>query len=39
VGGLEPSRASSLPATFNDITYSAGPGSGWTFLALTGRRS
>ena len=30
------SRRSSLPAGFTDLTYSAGPGSGWTFLALTG---
>jgi hypothetical protein len=36
VGGLDAFAASSLPATFDDITYSAGPGSGWTFLALTG---
>jgi len=36
VGGLGAFAASSLPATFNDIGYSAGPGSGWTFLALTG---
>jgi SSS family solute:Na+ symporter len=36
VGGLEAFASPSLPATFNDFTYSAGPGSGWTFLALTG---
>ena len=36
VGGLEAFAAAALPATYDDITYSAGPGSGWTFLALTG---
>ena len=36
VGGLGAFAAASLPATYDDITYSAGPGSGWTFLALTG---
>jgi solute:Na+ symporter, SSS family len=36
VGGLGAFASPSLPATFNDFTYSAGPGSGWTFLALTG---
>jgi SSS family solute:Na+ symporter len=36
VGGLQAFASPSLPATFNDNTYSAGPGSGWTFLALTG---
>jgi solute:Na+ symporter, SSS family len=36
VGGLEAFASPSLPSTFNDFTYSAGPGSGWTFLALTG---
>src|SRR5688572_1404989 len=36
VGGLESFASPSLPSTFNDFTYSAGPGSGWTFLALTG---
>ena len=25
-----------LPSWFGDFTYSAGPGSGWTLLALTG---
>lgn len=35
VGGLEP-LFSAVPATFGDITYSAGPGSGWTLLFLTG---
>jgi SSS family solute:Na+ symporter len=35
-GGLEALASPSLPAGFTDITYSAGPGSGWTFLALTG---
>jgi SSS family solute:Na+ symporter len=36
VGGLEAFAAPGLPATFTDPAYSAGPGSGWTFLALTG---
>jgi SSS family solute:Na+ symporter len=36
VGGLEAFASPALPSTFNDFTYSAGPGSGWTFLALTG---
>ena len=36
VGGLEAFASPALPATFTDFTYSAGPGSGWTFLALTG---
>jgi SSS family solute:Na+ symporter len=36
VGGLAAFASPSLPATFNEMTYSAGPGSGWTFLALTG---
>jgi SSS family solute:Na+ symporter len=36
VGGLEAFTSAALPSTFTDITYSAGPGSGWTFLALTG---
>lgn len=35
VGGLN-SLFSALPPAFSDITYSAGPGSGWTLLALTG---
>jgi solute:Na+ symporter, SSS family len=35
-GGLAALADPSLPATFTDFTYSAGPGSGWTFLALTG---
>jgi SSS family solute:Na+ symporter len=35
VGGLGAAFAA-LPATAGDITYSAGPGSGWTLLALTG---
>jgi SSS family solute:Na+ symporter len=34
VGGAD--AFASLPATFTDITYSTGPGSGWTLLALTG---
>lgn len=34
-GGLDTIFAA-LPASFGDITYSSGPGSGWTFLFLTG---
>ena len=33
-GGVD--ALASLPATFTDLTYSSGPGSGWTLLALTG---
>ena len=36
VGGFAAFTSSSLPATFTDIAYSSGPGSGWTLLALTG---
>jgi len=36
VGGLAAFTSSTLPATFTDPAYSTGPGSGWTFLALTG---
>jgi solute:Na+ symporter, SSS family len=36
VGGLGALSSAALPATFTDITYSSGPGSGWTLLALTG---
>jgi len=36
VGGLAAFTSASLPATFVDLTYSSGPGSGWTLLALTG---
>ena len=35
VGGLE-RLLSELPAHFGDVGYSAGPGSGWTLLFLTG---
>jgi SSS family solute:Na+ symporter len=35
VGGAAAMTAA-LPAWFGDLTYSAGPGSGWTLLALTG---
>ena len=35
-GGLAAFSSPGLPASFTDLTYSAGPGSGWTFLALTG---
>ena len=34
-GGLGP-LFSSVPANFSDIAFSAGPGSGWTLLFLTG---
>jgi SSS family solute:Na+ symporter len=36
VGGPDAFASPSLPATFTDLTYSSGPGSGWTLLALTG---
>ena len=36
VGGASAFLSSSLPSTFVDLTYSSGPGSGWTLLALTG---
>jgi SSS family solute:Na+ symporter len=35
-GGLAALSSPDLPAGFTDLTYSSGPGSGWTFLALTG---
>jgi solute:Na+ symporter, SSS family len=35
-GGLQTLFGSAAPAWFGDITYSTGPGSGWTLLALTG---
>jgi SSS family solute:Na+ symporter len=35
-GGLQGLVGQAAPAWFGDITYSAGPGSGWTLLALTG---
>ena len=35
-GGLAALSSAGLPAGFTDLTYSSGPGSGWTFLALTG---
>jgi solute:Na+ symporter, SSS family len=35
-GGFAAFTSSSMAATFTDITYSSGPGSGWTLLALTG---
>lgn len=35
-GGLPALFGSGVPAWFGDITYSAGPGSGWTLVALTG---
>jgi SSS family solute:Na+ symporter len=34
-GGVD-ALAYGMPATYADITYSSGPGSGWTLLALTG---
>ena len=33
-GGLGALTGASLPASFGDIGYSAGPGSGWTWLVL-----
>ncbi|HVQ17290.1 MAG TPA: sodium:solute symporter family protein [Vicinamibacterales bacterium] len=36
IGGPSAFLSSSLPSTFVDLTYSSGPGSGWTLLALTG---
>lgn len=36
VGGLGALSSAPLPGSFVDLTYSSGPGSGWTFLALTG---
>src|SRR5262245_5925637 len=36
IGGVEAFSSPALPAGFTDIMYSAGPGSGWTLLALTG---
>jgi SSS family solute:Na+ symporter len=35
-GGLGAFASPTLPASFTDITYTTGPGSGWTLLALTG---
>ena len=35
-GGLGVLASNALPSGFTDVTYSAGPGSGWTLLALTG---
>jgi solute:Na+ symporter, SSS family len=35
-GGLAAFGGAALPAAFTDITYSSGPGSGWTLLFLTG---
>lgn len=36
VGGLPALTGPNVPAWFGDFGYSAGPGSGWTLLALTG---
>jgi solute:Na+ symporter, SSS family len=36
VGGVGAFTSLALPSGFTDITYSSGPGSGWTLLALTG---
>jgi solute:Na+ symporter, SSS family len=36
VGGFDAFASPSLPPTFTDFFYSAGPASGWTFLALLG---
>jgi SSS family solute:Na+ symporter len=35
-GGLGALAGPTVPAWFGDITYSSGPGSGWTLIALTG---
>jgi SSS family solute:Na+ symporter len=35
-GGLQVLTGPSAPPWFSDLTYSAGPGSGWTLFALTG---
>jgi SSS family solute:Na+ symporter len=35
VGGVPALTGGTAPATFGDFFYSAGPGSGWTWLALT----
>ena len=35
-GGIPALFGPGLPEWFGDITYSAGPGSGWTLVALTG---
>ena len=35
-GGFPALSGPAVPATFTDFGYSAGPGSGWTLLALTG---
>jgi SSS family solute:Na+ symporter len=35
-GGVAALTSGSMPAGFTDMFYSAGPGSGWTLLALTG---
>ena len=34
VGGIDALGGSTMPASFVDITYSAGPASGWTLFAL-----
>jgi len=36
VGGVGAFTSAALPSGFSDLTYSSGPGSGWTLLALTG---
>jgi solute:Na+ symporter, SSS family len=36
VGGVGAFTSAALPSGFSNITYSSGPGSGWTLLALTG---
>jgi SSS family solute:Na+ symporter len=36
VGGIGAFSSLALPEGFTNITYSSGPGSGWTLLALTG---
>jgi SSS family solute:Na+ symporter len=36
VGGVQAFSTAAMPPAFTDLTHSAGPGSGWTLLALTG---
>ena len=34
IGGIDSLSGPSVPSTFGDLTYSAGPGSGWTLFIL-----
>ena len=34
IGGIDSLRGPAVPASFGDLTYSAGPGSGWTLFVL-----